>query len=40
MEGFYRQREGGARKLLAKVRIISGQDYYFWGKEMAGVFIM
>lgn len=35
--GFPRQMEGGARKLLAKVRVISGQDYYFWGREMAGV---
>ena len=37
MEGFHKQKEGGARKLFAKVGIISGQDYYFWGKEMAGV---
>ena len=37
MEGFHRQEEGGARKLFAKVGIISDRDYYFWGKEMPGV---
>ena len=37
MEGFHRQKEGGARKLFEKGGIISGQDYYFFGKEVIGV---
>ena len=37
MEGFYKQKEGGARR---KERIVCGQATLLWRKETGGVFIM
>ena len=37
MGGFYKQKEGGARR---KERIVCGQAILLWGKETGEVFIM
>lgn len=31
-ESFYKQKESGARKLLAKEETVSGQVFFFWGR--------